>query len=733
MVQIEGIVKRITYHNPDNMFTVAKLVTEAERDEVTIVGNMPQLTPGERLDLQGKYVTHQKFGQQFQVDSYEVKLPVTVDGLIKFLSSGMIKGIGPKTAKNLVDHFGKEVLEIIEHQPEKLQDVPGIGTEKAQQISRGYQEHKQIKDIMVFLQEFGVSPGYALKIYRRFGDSTIEKVSENPYRLAREVFGIGFKTADKIAREMGVSVDSKERAKAAVVYLLEEKSQDGNTYLTRDELLEGMAEMEVNVDNIDTVLQELTREEEIVMEKIPDQGELIYPTPFYYAERGIASRMRALRDGMAGELFSTIKTAATNYLQRQQEQSGLSLAPEQRRVIEQVPESGVMVVTGGPGTGKTTVIKCLVDIFDTAGHKVMLAAPTGRAAKRMSEASDREAKTIHRLLEFSYDQQEGMKFHRNQERPLNCDLLIVDEASMIDTLLMNNLLKAISPGTRLVLVGDIDQLPSVGAGNVLKDIIESDEIPVVKLQTVFRQAQESMVVVNAHRINQGKFPVVNAQGKDFYFLPREEPEDVVKTIISLCAKRLPDYNGYHPVRDIQVLSPMRRTVTGVENLNSSLQQVLNPPQGQKPELNFGSSVFRLGDKVMQIRNDYEKNVFNGDTGLISWIDPEENQLQVKFGHGETRVFEGREMDSLVHAYCISVHKSQGSEYPVIVLPITTQHYIMLQRNLLYTAVTRAKSLVVLVGTKKAIGIAISNTQIDERNTFLQERLSSFSSAHSTRL
>ncbi|ACB85877.1 helicase, RecD/TraA family [Natranaerobius thermophilus JW/NM-WN-LF] len=719
MAQIEGIIKRVTYHNPENMFTVAKLVTQETRNEITIVGNMPHLTPGERLDLSGEYVDHKKFGKQFQVDSYEIKLPVTVDGLIKFLSSGMIKGIGPKTAESLVEHFGKEVLQVIENTPEKLQEVPGIGKEKAAQISRGFQEHKQIKDIMVFLQEFGVSPAFALKIYRRFGDNTIQKVSENPYSLAREVFGIGFKTADKIAREMGVSVDSEERAKAAVVYLLEEKSQDGNTFLKREELIEALKELEVENVNLNSVLEELVEEKEIVVENIPEAGELIYPAPFFFAEQGIASRLKRLKDGVDRELFPRIQKIAEKYLE---EQANLVLSPEQHQVIKQVPETGLMVVTGGPGTGKTTVIKCLMDIFQKAGQKVMLAAPTGRAAKRMSEATGDEAKTIHRLLEFTYDKEEGMKFQRNQDRPLKGDLLIVDEASMIDTILMNNLLKAISPGTRLVLVGDTDQLPSVGAGNVLQDIIESGRIPLVRLKRVFRQARESMVVVNAHRINEGKFPILNAKGKDFYFLPREEPEDVVKTIISLCAKRLPNYNGYHPVNDIQVLSPMRRTVTGVENLNQSLQKVLNPPQKNKAEINFGGACYRTGDKVMQVKNDYEKNVFNGDTGIVTKVDAEENVVNVRYGHGEEIAYEGRELDALVHAYCISVHKSQGSEYPVVVLPVTTQHYIMLQRNLLYTAVTRAKSLVVLVGTKKSIGIAISNKKTDERNTFLQHRI-----------
>ncbi|WP_240503443.1 ATP-dependent RecD-like DNA helicase [Natranaerobius trueperi] len=718
MTQVEGVIKRITYHNSENFFTVAKLVTDDSKQELTIVGNMPHLTPGERVSLQGEYTTHKKFGRQFQVDSYEIKLPVTVDGLVKFLSSGFIKGIGPKTADSLVKHFGKEVLDIIEKEPERLKEISGIGEEKAKQIYSGYIEHQQIKDIMVFLQGFGVSPGYALKIYRKFGEQTIQKVSENPYSLARDVFGIGFKTADQIAQKMGVSKESKERTKAAVIYLLEEGTQDGNTYLEREQLIKEMKELEVIPQDIKKILQELVDEKEIVVEDIPELGQLIYSSPFFFAEQGVANRLKKIKEGINQELVTKLDKEVENYHNRQD----LTLSPEQQEVLKRVPKTGLMIVTGGPGTGKTTVINCLVDIFERAGHKVMLSAPTGRAAKRMSEATQSEAKTIHRLLEFSHSKGEGSGFQRNQDRPLQCDLLIVDEASMIDTLLMNNLLKAVAPGTRLILVGDIDQLPSVGAGNVLNDIIASKRIPVVRLRTVFRQAKESMVVVNAHRINQGEFPILNKKGKDFFFLPREDPEEVVKTIISLCAKRLPKYNDYNPRDDIQVLAPMRKTVTGVENLNHSLHNVLNPTKKDKPELTFGGRSFRLGDKVMQIKNDYEKDIFNGDTGVIVAIDSEEGSVRVDFGHSKGVSYEGRELDALVHAYAISVHKSQGSEYPVVVIPVTTQHYIMLQRNLLYTAITRAKSLVVLVGTKKALGISISNNKINERNSLLEYRI-----------
>ncbi len=724
MAVVEGVVKRVTYHNAENLFTVAKMVTDREREELTIVGNLPHLTPGERVSLSGSYAWHEKYGYQFQVESYEIKLPVTEEGLVRFLSSGLIKGIGPKTAQSLVDYFGKETITIIEKHPEKLQEIPGIGEEKARQIMRGYKEHQQIKDIMVFLQEFGVSPGYALKIYRRFGDETIQKVSENPYALAREVFGIGFKTADRIAGNMGVSPNSEERAKAGVLFVLEEKSQDGHTHLNREELLAALRELEVDPENFDKIIRDLVEEKEIVKEDIPGYGELIYPAPFFFAEQGIARRLKNIKDGGQKTLFDRAQLEAERYLKYMETQEALTLSMEQKQVITKVPQCGVTVITGGPGTGKTTVIKCLLDIFQGAGYRVKLAAPTGRAAKRMGEATGSEAKTIHRLLEFAYDPDQGMKFQRNQERPLQCDLLIVDEASMIDTLLMNHLLKAVAPGTRLVLVGDIDQLPSVGAGNVLQDIIESGRITVVRLKTVFRQAQESLIVVNAHRINQGKFPVLNQKDKDFFFLSREDPESIVKTLVSLCTRRLPNYNGYHPRDDIQVLSPMRRTVTGVSNLNESLQKVLNPPGQGKPEITFGDMCFRLGDKIMQVQNDYEKDVFNGDTGVITKIDQEEGAMEVNFGHTVTE-YEGRELDALVLAYCISIHKSQGSEYPVVVLPITTQHYIMLQRNLIYTAVTRAKSLVVLVGTKKALGIAISNQKTQERNSLLQYRIKAY--------
>ncbi len=738
---LEGILKNITFHNFDNLFTVAKLITRPENELVTIVGHLPQLTPGERIVVSGEFEDHKKFGRQFHVKSYEVKLPVTTEGLVRFLGSGMIKGIGPKTAENLVNHFGKNVLTVIENDPEELTQVPGIGAEKAKKISKGYKEHIKIKDIMVFLQGFGVSPAYALKIYRRFGDSTMEHVSENPYCLAREVFGIGFKIADKIARNMGIGENSRERKKAAVIFVLEEAASKGDTYLAQKELKEALQEFEVTTEDISEINRELHENKEIIIEDNPQKGRLIYLPPYYFAEQGIAARLIALESGEGGVLKENLirwKYLVDNLRQKSKdtvddkgntkagdELKEIELSAEQLEVLEKLPHSGTMVVTGGPGTGKTTVIKNILNLAEKFGSKVLLGAPTGRASKRMSEATGREAKTIHRLLEFTYDSQEGMKFQKNQENPLDCDLLIIDEASMIDILLMNRLVKAVPSGCKLVLVGDIDQLPSVGAGNVLRDIIDSGKIPVVRLKTIFRQAKESMVVVNAHRINQGKFPRLNEKDKDFFFIQREEPEEVVKTIVSLCKDRLPTYGNIHPRDDIQVLAPMRRTDTGVDNLNLTLQKALNPSAKNKPEISFGTFSYRLGDKVMQLKNDYQKEVFNGDMGIVRDVDIEEGTLKVDFFEtttGKVVEYERNELDSLVPAYAVSVHKSQGSEYPVIVMPVTTQHYIMLQRNLLYTAITRAKELVVLVGTKKAIGMSISNNKVEDRNSLLDYRL-----------
>ncbi|UMZ75028.1 AAA family ATPase [Natranaerofaba carboxydovora] len=756
---LEGILKNITFHNSDNLFTVAKLLTRPDNEVITVVGQLPELTPGERLVVNGKFESHKKFGRQFHVESYEIKLPVTTEGLVRFLGSGMIKGIGPKTAESLVSHFGKNILQIIENDPERLTEVDGIGAEKAKKISKGFLEHKKVKDIMVFLQGFGVSPAYALKIYKRFGDKTMELVSENPYCLAREVFGIGFKIADKIARNMGIGENSKERKKAAILYILEEASNKGDTYLTKKELEEALIEFEVTTEDMPAIIDELSKAKEIILEDNKEEGQIIYLPPYYHAEIGIAKRLTELEtmgggvlkehlnnwnkmvENLAGSI-STPDDASKEKLGNEEANEAnkevnneatkgantVELSTEQLEVLNKLPHSGAMVITGGPGTGKTTVIKSIIYLAEKFGLNIYLGAPTGRAAKRMSEATGKEAKTIHRLLEFSYESGEGMKFNKNTENPLECDLLIIDEASMLDLLLMNRLVKAVPPGCKLVLVGDIDQLPSVGAGNVLRDIIDSHKIPVVRLKTIFRQAKESMVVVNAHRINQGKFPMLNVKDKDFFFINREEPEEVVNTIISLCKHRLPKYENLHPRDDIQVLAPMRRTDTGVDNLNTSLQGALNPPSGQKPEISFGTFSYRLGDKLMQLKNDYQKEVFNGDMGIIHHVDAEEGSIKVRFEENtEDRIieYERNELDSLIPAYAVSVHKSQGSEYPVVVMPVTTQHFIMLQRNLIYTAITRAKKLVVLVGTKKAIGMAISNNKVESRNSLLDYRLKQF--------
>lgn len=718
MAVLEGVVERLTFHNEESGYTVARFTPDGQKDSVTIVGVIPEVHAGERLKISGDWTVHTEYGRQFTVNEHQRLAPATLLGIEKYLGSGLIKGIGPAMAKRIVTAFGLTSLEVIEKTPDRLLDVEGIGEKKAKSIVLAVAEHKAVQDVMVFLQGTGITPALAAKIYRQYGDSAIETVRANPYRMADEIFGIGFKTADRLAQQLGIDPASPERLRSGIRFFMGKENEEGHIYALRQFFLDKVA-VELNVESsaVNEVLQTLIDVEEIQTEPGND-GERIYMAAIYRSEFGVAERLTMLIRCVEklnlpneADLFAV---------------SGVALAPEQQEAVQSAIHHGVLVVTGGPGTGKTTTVKGIIQVFRRLNRSILLAAPTGRAAKRMGEATGETAKTIHRLLEYGAGEGKGKGFGRNEETPLDADVVIVDETSMVDLLLFYQLLKAVPRGARLILVGDGDQLPSVGAGNVLRDLVQSGVVPVVRLKTIFRQAMESHIVVNAHRINQGSMPEVK-DAKDFYFIKAEDPEKIISEIIGLVANRLPRFLHCDAMDDIQVLSPMRRTVTGVENLNQLLQERLNPHRPNRPEVRVGGVTFRSGDKVMQIRNNYSKMIFNGDIGRVVKVDTEERQLHVVFpepGGNRVVVYDSEELDELVLSYAVSVHKSQGSEYPVVVMPITTQHFMMLQRNLIYTGITRAKRLVVLVGTWKALAIAVQNNKIEERRTSLDERLAS---------
>jgi exodeoxyribonuclease V alpha subunit len=717
---IYGFLERITYHNEENDFVVAKLQEKGKRELTTIVGNLTAINPGESLKLSGKWVHNKKFGEQFQVETYEVTVPATVHGIRKYLGSGLIKGIGPIMAERIVKKFALDTLEVIERTPERLSEVDGIGPKRIAMITKAWEEQKEIKEIMIFLQGHGVSATYSAKIYKQYGDRSIGVVKENPYRLAQDIHGIGFITADKIAQNMGIDPNSLIRAKAGVIYVLNGLTGEGHVYYPETDLVRKAKEiLKVDQEIITKAITELSIEKEIILEEIDIEKDhrAVYLTPFYVAETGIAQRLRRLKESPSN-IRPIHPEKAIEWVHQK---LNIGLAEKQKEAVLLAGNSKVLIITGGPGTGKTTIITAILKIFQQLKLRVLLAAPTGRAAKRMSEATGWESRTIHRLLEFS-PQKGGFK--KDQDNPLEADVLIIDEASMVDTLLMYHLLKAIPFQAHLILVGDVDQLPSVGPGNVLKDIIGSGIFTVVRLTEIFRQAQESMIIVNAHKVNQGEFPILKEierkEATDFYFIQEEEPEKALNQILTLCDERIPNHFGFHPIRDIQVLTPMHKGVIGAINLNIELQKKLNPDQ---QSITHGSRTFKLHDKVMQIVNNYDKEVFNGDIGWVSRIDQEDRELTIDF-EGRLITYDFSDLDEVVLAYAISVHKSQGSEYPVVILPVTTQHYMLLQRNLIYTGITRAKKLVVLIGTKKALAIAIRNNKPQLRFTLLSERLKS---------
>jgi exodeoxyribonuclease V alpha subunit len=689
-------------------------------------------TPGEVLKMKGEWKNHPKFGEQFQVVHYKSAVPASVEGITKYLGSGLIKGIGPVMAKRITKTFGEQTLEVIDAGIGKLGEVEGIGPKRIEMIGRAWAEQKEIREVMVFLQAHGVSSGYATKIFKQYRSQSIEVVTENPYRLATDIFGIGFVTADRIAEKLGFAKDSALRAQAGILYVLHQLSDEGHVYYPYEPLIAKSQEiLGVEREVIAAAIGATALEQRIVIEDLNDSIEefqenhkAVYLAKYHLSESHVAARLKALTQSPK----SIREIQADKAVEWVQERLAIELAPLQVEAIKRAVCDKVLVITGGPGTGKTTIIHAVLEIFSRLRVQILLAAPTGRAAQRMSETTGRQAKTIHRLLEFS--PKEG-GFKKNDQSPLDCDLLILDEASMIDIVLMHHLLKAIPRSATLILVGDVDQLPSVGAGNVLHDILSSGAVPVVKFTEIFRQAQQSLIIVIAHKINTGEIPKLRpSQHKleDLYFINQPEPEGALRTILELVKERIPRRFGFDPVDEIQVLTPMHRGAVGTANLNVELQKALNP--GHEP-LTRGGRNFLVHDKVMQIRNDYDKDVFNGDIGRIAAIDRENQELVVSF-EGRRVAYDFAELDELVHAYAVSVHKSQGSEFPAVVLPVLTQHYIMLQRNLLYTAVTRGKKLVVLVGSRQALAIAIKNDKMKRRYTRLQTRLRANPLVHQAR-
>ncbi len=718
--ELQGQIERITYTSEETGYTVARLKVYGRKDLVTIVGNILSPMAGEILRMKGEWSSHPKYGEQFKVASYETKVPATIFGIEKYLGSGLIKGIGPVMAKRIVKMFGEESLDIIEHKSERLAEVEGIGDKRVGMIRQAWAEQKDIRDVMLFLQSNGVGPGYATKIFKQYGRDSIKVVTENPYRMAMDIFGIGFVTADTIAGKLGFPKDSELRLEAGLLYVLHQLSEDGNVYFPYQPLIDKCKEI-LKVDENEIIVKaidSMASDKRIVIEDIPEAGRddsensrAVYLSKFHQCETGIAGMLKGLMQDKA--LFRDIDSLKA--LERVQAELSIQLAEKQISAVKNAIDSKVMVITGGPGTGKTTIIKSVIRIFARMNMNILLAAPTGRAAKRMNEATGVEAKTIHRLLSYSY--KDG-GFQMDENNQLTCDLLIIDEASMIDTVLMYHLLKAVPLHAVLILVGDVNQLPSVGAGNVLKDIISSGAVPVAELSEIFRQAKGSNIIVAAHNIIRGFIPSLDAKDGDFYFIEKEDPEDVVRIIIEMVKTRIPGRFGFDPVDDIQVLTPMNRGAAGTVNLNKELQEALNP---RKDGIVRGNRNYRVGDKVMQIRNNYDKEVYNGDIGRIIRIDSEEQEVHISID-GKSVVYDFSELDEVVHAYAVSVHKSQGSEYPAVIIPILIQHYILLQRNLIYTAITRGKKLVVVVGTRKAMAIGVKNDRTEKRYTYLSGRL-----------
>ncbi len=733
LIELDGTVEDIIYQNSDNGYAVFSFLCDEE--EITCVGTVPDIHKGETMKLKGKWTMHPSYGKQLLVEYYEKTIPTTVDGMIKYLSSGFIKGIGPKMAKKIVDKFGEAAFFVIEEKPERLVEIKGITYDKAMKISSVFKEQHELRRAMIFLQKFGVSPAYAMKIYKKYRERTFDIVEKNPYRLADDIFGIGFKMADKMAAAAGFASDSTFRIKAGIKYVLTESTVDGNVYLPKDVLMEKTSQL-LGVDKslVENAILDLQMEHQVWYEELDGEA-IVYINSYYYAEIYTAKKLLELNEAYIENDYDY-----KNIIEQTEIRHNITLEEKQKKAVECALKKGVMVITGGPGTGKTTIINTIISIMEEEGNEVVLAAPTGRAAKRMSEATGHDAQTIHRLLGITYINDDARKqvFDKDEDNPIEADIIIIDESSMVDILLMSSLLKAVSIGTRLILVGDVDQLPSVGAGNVLKDIISSEVITVVRLKEVFRQARESAIIMNAHRINSGEKPVINEKEKDFFFVRRSNAVEAVKTIKDLMLIRLPSFNGCDPYTDIQVLTPMRKGILGVEELNKELQKALNPERSGKKEKLYRNTVFRVGDKVMQIKNNYNMSwkiysegrrikeeglgIFNGDCGTIMDINEGEEYILVLFDDNKWVQYDFIQLDELELSYAVTIHKSQGSEYPVVIIPLISGPPMLLSRNLLYTAVTRAKKLCVIVGIPETMYSMVDNIREAKRYSSLSKRL-----------
>ena len=723
---VQGVLERVTYANEENGFTVARVDTGRGGDLLTVVGSLLGVQPGESLRMHGRWGSHPQYGRQFHVDDYTTVLPATVQGIRRYLGSGLIKGIGPKMAERIVEHFGTDALEVIEDEPDRLIEVPGLGPKRTAAIADAWEEQKAIKEVMVFLQGVEVSTSLAVRIYKKYGDTSIDVVQKEPYRLATDVWGIGFKTADTIAQAVGIPHDSPQRVMAGIQFTLSESTGDGHCYLPEEQLIaQAVKILSVDSSLVIDCVAELVETEGIASETVPGPDGLpvraLYLLPFHRAELGLAGGLRALLDEPADRMSSFAGVDWDVALDWLRGRTGADLAEDQERAVRLALTERVCVLTGGPGVGKSFTVSSIVTMALAKRHTVMLAAPTGRAAKRLTELTGVEASTVHRLLEL----RPGGEAAHDRDHPLDCDLLVVDEASMLDLILANKLVKAVPPGAHLVMVGDVDQLPSVGAGQVLRDLLDDGaHIPSVRLTHVFRQAQQSGVVTNAHRINTGEPPHVRGLD-DFFLFPCEDAAEAAELTVDVVARRIPRRFGLDPRRDVQVLAPMKGGPAGAANLNAALQEALTPAADHVPERRAGGRILRVGDKVTQIRNNYEKGrngVFNGTLGVITGVDQVAQEITVRTDEDEEVGYDYAELDELSHAYAVTVHRSQGSEYPAVVVPVTTSAWMMLQRNLLYTAVTRAKKLVVLVGSRRALAQAVRNASSGRRHTALAHRL-----------
>ncbi|CAL9291278.1 MULTISPECIES: ATP-dependent RecD-like DNA helicase [unclassified Streptomyces] len=730
MAVVEGVLERITYSNEENGYTVARVDTGRGGGELlTVVGSLLGAQPGESLRMEGRWGSHPQYGRQFTVENYTTVLPATVQGIRRYLGSGLIKGIGPRIADRIVEHFGTDTLDVIEREPGRLVEVPGLGPKRTRMIGAAWEEQKAIKEVMVFLQGVGVSTSIAVRIYKSYGDASISVVRNQPYRLAADVWGIGFLTADRIAQAVGIPHDSPDRVKAGLRHALSQSTDQGHCFLPEERLIaDAVKLLQVDTGLVIDCLAELAADEEeggVVRERVPGpDGEPVtgvFLLPFHRAEVSLAAQLRRLMRAEEDRMAAFRDVAWDKALAWLAERTGAELAPEQEAAVRLALTRKVAVLTGGPGCGKSFTVRSVVELARAKRAKVLLAAPTGRAAKRLAELTGAEASTVHRLLELK----PGGDAAYDRDRPLDADLVVVDEASMLDVLLANKLVKAVAPGAHLLLVGDVDQLPSVGAGQVLGDLLAPDSpVPSVRLTRIFRQAQKSGVVTNAHRINAGEYPLTSGL-PDFFLFVAEDTEEAGRLTVDVAARRVPAKFGLDPRRDVQVLAPMHRGPAGAGTLNGLLQQAVTPARPGLPEKRFGGRVFRVGDKVTQIRNNYEKGrngVFNGTVGVVTALDLDDQRMTVLTDEDEEVPYDFDELDELAHAYAVTIHRSQGSEYPAVVIPVTTSAWTMLQRNLLYTAVTRARRLVVLVGSRKAIGQAVRTVSAGRRFTALDHRL-----------